>query len=556
MDLDDKKPSNSNNKPVCQYGASCYRVNPQHREEYYHPPATSSNISDLAKITVSDTDSTTSSKKRPHGDDGDLIVYRTDYTNPTNYSIVLKTLQNKYWDEKLNLLIQENPTLLTNMSIESLVQKHKQESEDTMFAVIDSKSMDDYTVLLVHFPFYDEEGEEEVPVEERVEYKTARAFGTAVNEIVLNVNTANMDWYEMVGDEVHATEMVKALENPDEYEEFLEGLKGGCGGEDLKGKAKGGKKKAKVDDGAVEVKGYNLTFADNPVAGGSTGPKRLWVVNTKTDMIEFINDSSSSGSGVGALTLQTIPNELISVVFGKLVNKKDISRLGRTCKKLNELSKDPVLWSNLIEYRFGKAKVPEDITNSMNEYKRMHQEGICSTWTLVYRTDFTSNAKFETVLSTLNHYWMKYKLDIHLCDSKSDLNNLSLDALVSHHNSISPHVRTFCVIDSQSMKDYTVQLVHIPYYDDDDDEEEDEEERVPYKTGRAFGTAVNVIMVNLDIANSDWEEMVSFDEVHSTGIQRYYDDTEEYERFLREEVNEVDPVKRAENGERRIYKQE
>ncbi|KAJ3316396.1 hypothetical protein HDU76_001840 [Blyttiomyces sp. JEL0837] len=197
-------------------------------EKVDQPPAptTAELTHDLAKITISDPDTTTTTPtKRPRGDDGDLIIYRTDYTNPSNYAIVLKTLQKKFWDEKLNLIIQEDPTSLTNMSIESLVQKHKQESEDIIFAVIDSKSMEDYTVLLVHFPFYDDEEEEEVPVEERVEYNTARAFGTAVNEIVMNVNTANMDWYEIVGDEVHATEMVRAMENENEYEKFLKGLK-------------------------------------------------------------------------------------------------------------------------------------------------------------------------------------------------------------------------------------------------------------------------------------------------------------------------------------------
>ncbi|KAJ3264695.1 hypothetical protein HDU76_012144 [Blyttiomyces sp. JEL0837] len=171
--------------------------------------------------------------------------------------------------------------------------------------------------------------------------------------------------------------------------------------------------------------------------------------------------------------------------------------------------------------------------------------------TTVYRTDFSSDAIFEMVVSTLNHYWMDNKMDNYIRESKSHFNNISLDALVLLHKSESNN-STFCVIDSQSMKDYTVQLVHIPYYSDEYDDED--EERHPYKTGRAFGTAVNVIMVNLNIGNSDWAEMVSFDEVHSNVVVKFYADEEEYDRFLREEVNERDPVKRAENGEKRIHK--
>lgn len=34
----ERKPTHKNGKPICRYGAACYRVNPDHLRQFWHPP--------------------------------------------------------------------------------------------------------------------------------------------------------------------------------------------------------------------------------------------------------------------------------------------------------------------------------------------------------------------------------------------------------------------------------------------------------------------------------------------------------------------------------------
>jgi hypothetical protein len=77
-DEGESKQAYKNGKPVCRYGATCYRVNPDHRKQFWHPPKTEAG--DRAPQSKSKTQQTTPGRKpaptpttagRGGGDDND-----------------------------------------------------------------------------------------------------------------------------------------------------------------------------------------------------------------------------------------------------------------------------------------------------------------------------------------------------------------------------------------------------------------------------------------------------------------------------------------------------
>ena len=60
--------TNPNNKPKCQYGSKCYRKNPQHRKEFWHPGEDEDGTAVVSQC-VPCTDSRGHGRKRPADDD-------------------------------------------------------------------------------------------------------------------------------------------------------------------------------------------------------------------------------------------------------------------------------------------------------------------------------------------------------------------------------------------------------------------------------------------------------------------------------------------------------
>lgn len=43
---EERKPTHKNGKPICRYGEACYRVNPDHLRQFWHPPKKNKSGSD------------------------------------------------------------------------------------------------------------------------------------------------------------------------------------------------------------------------------------------------------------------------------------------------------------------------------------------------------------------------------------------------------------------------------------------------------------------------------------------------------------------------------
>ncbi|KAJ3316395.1 hypothetical protein HDU76_001839 [Blyttiomyces sp. JEL0837] len=513
-------------KPKCPYGLTCYRKNPEHRNEYDHDPPSES----LARVTLNDSSSKSRGQKRPR-EDTDCIVYRTDYTDQDTYKTVISTLQHLYNWESLNLTLKENKSTFNGINIDTLVDLHKSQSEDSLFCIIDSQSMKDYTVRLVYIPYPMDDNTTEP-------YKTVRGFGTGITESVIQLNNGTENWDEFPWDEEdQESPMIRASMDEEEYERFLEELKE----TDVKKRrsmAEKRRRRNEESDGlvadntpiynsfaeyvqamnalAAKMGGGKGSGASGDVGGNdSVNPQHLKDFdhsNSKTSSTS--NQSSSSSSS------PTSPHSV----------KKPKCPYGAACYRANpqhrkEYDHDPPSES------LDKTTL-NDFTSKSTGQKRPREDTDC----IVYRTDYTDQDTYKTVLTTLQHLHNGESLKLTIKDKKSTFNGINFDTLVDLHKSQSED-SVFCIIDSQSMKDYTVRLVFIPHPTENTTE--------PYKTVRGFGTGITEFVIQSNNGEENWDEFPWDEDMIRASM-----DEEEYERFL-EEVKEDDVGKRKSLADKR-----